>query len=90
MDDGGRRRRPVSAGPIEESLLQVFPVGLIEGVLGLTIAYSSLVNAFELIGKSDIEARQCPRIEFVLDQGDGQENSVTLEERYYAPPFGLL
>ena len=24
--------------------------------------------------------------EFVLDQGDGQENSVTLEERYYAPP----
>ena len=25
-------------------------------------------------------------LEFVLDQGDGQENSVTLEERYYAPP----
>jgi len=23
-------------------------------------------------------------LEFVLDQGDGQENSVTLEERYYA------
>jgi hypothetical protein len=29
-------------------------------------------------------------LEFVLDQGDGQENSVTLEERYYAPSFGLL
>jgi hypothetical protein len=29
-------------------------------------------------------------LEFVLDQGDGRENSVKLEERYFAQPFGLL